>query len=485
MKENFPNIAYIDNHFYFYGNICLQMIRFMKIAAACAILGLAGCGGTDGNGPVNIPGKPDSGNSGNGGNGGDGGNGDGGNGGGTTSTDPIAAVVGQPLPAWTEGCLDIHSINTGRGESTFYILPDGTTMLIDAAGSLLTTSDKPPTPPKPNKDITSGAVIIDYLKAYMPQICNGTLDYMLLTHFHGDHMGSWSTSVPKHSGGFYLNGMTEVGAEIPAAKILDRGTRTNRKASDMIDAGGHSNFDKYVSWSKTQHASVYEHFEAGRNDQIKLTHNPSKYNSFEVRNVAANGDVWTGAGSTAISQMPAADELMSWGADKEAALPYENTLSTCMLIKYGSFDYFCGGDIQYNGRSSYGYKDIEMPISKVVKQVEVMKASHHGTANTNSKEILEALKPDAIVINVWRGVQPNEATVKRMYNANSNCNIFTTNLMDDNKIVLKDYLSKFKATQGHIVVRVHPGGRNYYIYVLGDDDLNRTVKKIYGPYTCK
>lgn len=473
----------MDNHFYFYGNIRLQMIRFMKIAAACAILGLVGCGGTDGNGPVNIPSKPGSGNSGTGGNGVDGGNG-----GGSTSTDPIAAVVGQSLPAWTEGCLDIHSINTGRGESTFYILPDGTTMLIDAAGSLLTESDKPPTPPKPNKDITSAAVIIDYIKAYMPQQCNGTLDYMLLTHFHGDHMGSWSKSVPMHSGGFYLNGMTEVGAEIPAAKILDRGTRSNRKASDMIDSGGHTNFDKYVAWSKAQHASVYEHFEAGRNDQITLTHNPSKYNSFEVRNVAGNGDVWTGAGSTAISQMPAADELLTYGQSgrpETAALPYENTLSTCMLIKYGSFDYFCGGDIQYNGRSSYGYKDIEMPISKVVRPVEVMKASHHGTQNCNSKEILDALKPEAIVINVWRNVQPDATTVKRMYTANSKCNIFTTNLMDDNKVELKDYISKFKATQGHIVVRVHPGGRNYYMYVLGDDDLNRTVKKIYGPYTCK
>jgi hypothetical protein len=156
-----------------------------------------------------------------------------------------------------------------------------------------------------------------------------------------------------------------------------------------------------------------------------------------------------------------------------------------MTISYGSFDYFCGGDIQYNGRSSYGYKDIEMPISKVVKKVEVMKASHHGTANTNGKEILAALKPDAIIVPVWRNVQPNPDTVERMYDANSACNIFTTNLTDDNKVLLSKYLSKFKGTQGHVVVRVHPGGTKYYIYVLGDDDLNRTVKKIYGPYNCK
>lgn len=449
------------------------MKKILATAILATLIGAIGCTDTDGNGPVNLPGN----NSGN-----EPGQGE------ITTDEPNQVTVGQPLPAWTEGCLDIHHINTGRGESALYILPDGTTMLIDAAGSLLKTSDKPPTPAKPNDQITSGAVIIDYVKAYMPEVCKGTLDYMLLSHFHGDHMGSWSTSVPKHAGGFYMNGYTEVGAEIPVAKFLDRGTRTNRKASDMIDSGGQGNYDKFIAWAKKTNASMDERFIAGRNDQIVLKHNAGNYKNFTVQNVAANGDVWNGVGTTATSLMPAADELLLFGqANKEPleALPYENTLSCVMTISYGSFDYFCGGDIQYNGRSSYGYKDIEAPISKVVKQVEVMKASHHGTANTNGTEILGALKPDAIIIPVWRNVQPNPDTIKRMYKANSNCNIFTTNLTDDNKALLSNYLSKFKGTQGHVVVRVHPGGTKYYIYVLGDDDLNRTVKKIYGPYNCK
>lgn len=445
--------------------------RLYILASLAAALILAGCNGTEGNGPVHLPSgpKPEPEN--------------------PSSTTPEAVTVGKMLPAWTEGCLDIHHINTGRGESAFYIMPDGTTMLIDAAGSLLSkNAEKPPTPAKPNDQITSGAVIIDYVKAYMPEVCKGTLDYMLLSHFHGDHMGSWSTSVPKHAGGFYMNGYTEVGAEIPVAKFLDRGTRTNRKASDMIDSGGQGNYDKFIAWAKKTNASMDERFIAGRNDQIVLKHNAGNYKNFTVQNVAANGDVWNGVGTTATSLMPAADELLLFGqANKEPleALPYENTLSCVMTISYGSFDYFCGGDIQYNGRSNYGYKDIEMPISKVVKKVEVMKASHHGTAHTNGKEILAALKPDAIIVPVWRNVQPNPDTVKRMYDANSACNIFTTNLTDDNKVLLSNYLSKFKGTQGHVVVRVHPGGTKYYIYVLGDDDLNRTVKKIYGPYNCK
>lgn len=41
-------------------------------------------------------------------------------------------VFSQTLEKWEEGYLDIHHINTGRGDCTFCILPDGTTLLIDA-----------------------------------------------------------------------------------------------------------------------------------------------------------------------------------------------------------------------------------------------------------------------------------------------------------------------------------------------------------------
>ena len=84
--------------------------------------------------------------------------------------DTYTVVKGKVLPPWQEGYLDIHSINSGRGESFFYIFPDGTTMLIDAAGSLLKDDPKPPTPPKPNGDITSGQVITDYIKHYLPEV---------------------------------------------------------------------------------------------------------------------------------------------------------------------------------------------------------------------------------------------------------------------------------------------------------------------------
>ena len=43
----------------------------------------------------------------------------------------------------------------------FYVFPDGTTMLVDAAGSLLKKHKYMPTAPKPDSTTTSAEVIID------------------------------------------------------------------------------------------------------------------------------------------------------------------------------------------------------------------------------------------------------------------------------------------------------------------------------------
>ena len=42
------------------------------------------------------------------------------------------AQNGPLLPDWREGYLDIHTIATGRGDACLIIMPDGTTMMIDA-----------------------------------------------------------------------------------------------------------------------------------------------------------------------------------------------------------------------------------------------------------------------------------------------------------------------------------------------------------------
>ena len=92
------------------------MRKIMSIVAALVVLSLSGCSQEEGNGTVVIPGKEDN-----------------------KEQETSDVKVGSPLPAWEEGEMDIHFINTTTGECMFLILPDGTQMMIDAAGSEVAT----------------------------------------------------------------------------------------------------------------------------------------------------------------------------------------------------------------------------------------------------------------------------------------------------------------------------------------------------------
>src|SRR5690606_34511112 len=133
-------------------------------------------------------------------------------------------LIGKTLPDWQEGCLDIHAINTGRGESTLLIFPDGTTMLIDAAGSLIDANDPiPPPAQKPSTGVSPGTVIANYTKHFAAAASN-KIDYLMLSHFDPDHMGGYDANLPLHSSGvFRMSGVTEVGAKVPFDKLIDRG----------------------------------------------------------------------------------------------------------------------------------------------------------------------------------------------------------------------------------------------------------------------
>ncbi len=403
----------------------------------------------------------------------DGGSNGGGNNG---KTELPSALVGKVLPDWQEGYLDIHMINTGRGESILHIFPDGTTLLIDAAGSLLALDyeDIPPTPPKPDGSITAGQVILNYLN-HFATTASGKLDYLMLSHYDTDHMGGYATTVDYHSeGSFYKIGVTEVGAGIQVDKLIDRGYSypKNRAGETRI-----ANYIAFSQWSQQKRGTVYEEFDVGSNQQIVLKHDPSKYNNFEVRNIIGNGYVWTGSGSGKRNTLPASTAVIL------AADPSENIFSLAIHVRYGRFDYFSGGDLQYNGKSTHSWKDVEAPVAAVMGPVEVMKANHHATSNCNGTDLLNTLQPQAMLINSWRDVHPQAATIQTIYGVRSDCNIFINNTTDANRVRLADYLPRLRCLHGHIVVRVNPDQLNTYaIYVLDDSNEEYKVLKGYGPY---
>jgi hypothetical protein len=83
-----------------------------------------------------------------------------------------AQTVGEALPPWEPGLLDIHEISTGRGSSSFFILPDGTTMIYDAGEFTQTNTPwRIPryTDAKPDSIKTSGEWITRYIDRLLKQ----------------------------------------------------------------------------------------------------------------------------------------------------------------------------------------------------------------------------------------------------------------------------------------------------------------------------
>lgn len=400
----------------------------------------------------------------------------------------LAAVACAPkdeIAPWEEGYLDIHAINTGRGECMYYVFPDGTTMLVDAAGSTLKQHKYMPTDARPDSTVSSGTVITRYIRHFAPEIAGNTVDYVVLSHYHSDHMGDFAPETPFHPDGFRLSGICEVGAELYFGTILTRGSAEEVWSPNMSKKEILDNFMNFVAWSENENGTELDWFKPGVDDQIVPKHKDIP--GFKVQNIAASGYVWTGEGTQTATAIPPRATLEA--LDDPHAWPPENILSSVFILSYGDFDIFSGGDIQYKAPRTpgydYSYLNIEAPISKVVKEVEVMKASHHCTSGTNSQEILDALKPQVVVANVWRDVQPNAKTLGRIYNTNPDCKVFLTNLAPKNEPVISEYLDRIASKGGHIMIRVAKGGRKYMVYTLDDGGFDYKVTGKWGPFKCK
>ena len=219
-------------------------------------------------------------------------------------------TVGQPLSPWQEGQMDIHFINTTTGESVFMIFPDGTQMLVDAAGSLVKTGEAKNTgirqrwDPTTEPDFSAGKYIAEYITKCMEWTGNRKLDYVLATHFHGDHFGAYSKTLPLSdlSSTYRKQSLPEVLDLVPSVKLMDRGWPDYAYPFDMqtkaSNSGAVSNYVKAVKWHIDNRGLVAERFKAGSRDQIVLKRKPSDYPGFIVQNIAVNGEIWDGGSTT-------------------------------------------------------------------------------------------------------------------------------------------------------------------------------------------
>jgi hypothetical protein len=60
--------------------------------------------------------------------------------------------------------------------------------------------------------------------------------------------------------------------------------------------------------------------------------------------------------------------------------------------------------------------------------------------------------------------------------------VFATSLSDATRTVLGFTGNSLKSTQGHMVVRVEPGGETFQVIVLEDSDESYSIREMFGPY---
>lgn len=381
------------------------------------------------------------------------------------------SLVGKRLPAWSEGYLDIHTISSGRGECLLIVMPDGTSMVIDAGELVYKSKPSKKSPygmalPRPNNDVRPTDVYADYIHNFMPY--KEIIDYYHLSHFHMDHMGSvkykrWKTF---KEGDYVMTGPTELFHHIPFREANDRAYPDYDKLiAQATGVEAMNNYRKFLDYHSEKDGMKVSKFELGATNQFALLRNPSAYPNFKIENICSNGVVWDKFQNKFINVY-------------DGKTIRENASSCGFVIRYGNFDFLTAGDIG-------DYNDYEYVVAQAVGEVEAVKAHHHLSPHSMNEKCMSVLQPQVMSVTSFgnREIQPEQKKILSI--SKDGCKIYCTSV---GEAMLKNYpkvYKKCRSVSGHIVFRVEPNGEKFWVYVLDDFDDKYRITLVDGPFKSK
>ena len=378
--------------------------------------------------------------------------------------------VGKTLPAWSEGWLDIHFINSARGECCFYILPDGTTLIVDA-GEI--PGGETFTPQRPNAETKPYITYATYIKHFLPE-GKSAIDYCAPSHFHTDHIGCIDCVIGTARAGYRKSGLLALYDEVPFNRILDRAypTYSEDEVTPALSGQLAEDWATFVRWGVKKKKFTAERFTPGE-EQIVMVNKPKRYNEFSIFNICANGFIWNRTNS--------GDDRVVGKVAKSGG----NPASCGFHIRYGAFDYIACGDLTSSAqnRLAYYFRDF---IGE--GNLEAFKSNHHLAANSWGTKMQECnFNPHVVLNHCFTLNKPDVnkllhvlPVVEGFFSTNIHKDFVTLPGVKENNL-----LDKITAYNGHLVLRVAPGGKSFYVYMLDDTDFQYKVKSIHGPYSSK
>jgi len=362
--------------------------------------------------------------------------------------------------------MEIHHINTCRGECTFFVFPDGTTMLLDAGNARV---EKESEYLVSHLNVLPEEKIVSYVRSAMPPH-KDTIDYLVVSNFNSGQIGGLdarTSHTEARKPDYFLSGVTSVCETLKFRKLIDRGFPLyDYPVQNLsIEAKNYVNFVRYQTQSN--HLSA-ERFNVGKVNQIKLLYSARDYERyFRIFNLAANGIVWTGKG---LDCMPFYSLRQNF-----KYLKNENTSSIAMRINYGKFSYYTGadlsGDIEENKDE---VTTIDSYVGRICGKVNVCKANDGASILTNTLDFTNAVNADAYIVMPWRTSHLDPNVMERfskLEEGSKKTRIFATALPEkylpkNNRYMWGDYISPFT---GNIVVKVSDKGKSYKIYIVDDN----------------
>jgi L-ascorbate metabolism protein UlaG (beta-lactamase superfamily) len=367
-----------------------------------------------------------------------------------------ALDAGGTLPEWTPGVLEIHHIDTGRGNSTLILGPDGTSYLIDAGEAH--SAERTMAPARPNGSRRAGERIARYVRRQLARTRRSGLDLMLLTHLHGDHVGELAASSPLSSKGSYrLTGAADIAESLEVRELIDRGWPDYQYPSPPKDPTS----TNYIALAKSMalHGTKVQKAQAGSSHQLALRHDPAQFPFFSARVLSVNGEVWTGTEEEAKTLFPPVAGLAP------AAMPTENMCCVSLVLQYGAFRYYLGGDLTCDtDYDCYPWHDIETPVAIAAGPVSVAVANHHGYFDACGPAFVRALRPRVWVLPAWHVSHPAINVIANLFSTElypGERSVFAVGMTPEALLTTARFSSNLASSDGHVVFRVPEAGNEF------------------------
>ena len=392
-----------------------------------------------------------------------------------------APEAGKVWKGWKKGHFQVHFIYTGVGESMFMIFPDGTTMLLDCGDHNAIGRGKLAVPVLPSPDRHSGEWIARYVHRVNPH--GNDVDYMMLSHYHNDHGGSYKFNagvVERGGKEYHLSGFSHAAEWLTFGKAFDRCWPGYDDPIPLIQKSADNVEQMKIFYSyMTEHKGLkVEKFQVGAIDQVKMLHKPGKYPGFSVRNICGNGRIATPEG-----------KIIDLYAERKKDNPLyfnENGMSLGIVISYGPFRFYTAGDFSDSWKLPDGTVfQIEDAIADVCGKADVAKINHHGHYSMTEK-LLKALQSRVYVSCVWDQLHNVAPVMER---------IADRSLYPGDRIVCPGVFPKERREEdagkawlgvihkdsydgGHVVLDVPKGGKEYSITYLTAADESMKVLSV-------